>query len=371
VGLPPATAKEKPNAQYRMVDATFLHAMGVPIVRGREFTDADNQKSTAVSIVSEALAKIYWKGRDPVGTHILLEDASGAPRDVEVVGVSGSMRESALDDPATPSVFVPVWQVQPGLARFLAGNFFWTVRTKALTGVHLRHEVAAVDGDVAVAESTMDQYMERALGRQRFSLRMLVAFALAGMLLAGTGLYSLIAYSTRQRTREIGIRIAMGARLYDVTGLVVRQALGLAVAGVMAGILAAWAGRRVIAPLLFEVSANDAWTLSLAGVAILALATVAAYLPARRAGRVDPAVKPRGLRYLDDHTKEACLRFCRAGAGLAALAHEFLFGLDGRLSLLDLAPFAGRHSQLKMALRAPRRGHQLTRSQFEPLDVLG
>jgi predicted permease len=291
-GQPPVTDKEKPTAQYRMIDATFFRAMRVPIVSGREFTDRDNQNSRGVVIISEALAKLYWKDRDPVGTHILLEDSEG-PRDAEVVGVSRSMRETALEEPATPSVYVPIWQVPRGLTRFLASNFFWAVRTNALTGGHLRREIAVVDADVAMAESTMDQSMDKALGRQRFSLRVLVAFAMAGMLLAGSGLYALIGYSTAQRTREMGIRLAMGARQRNVAGLVVWQALGLAVAGVTLGTVAAWVGARLIAPLLFEVGPHDAWTLCAAGVAMVAIALVAAYEPARRAGRVDPATALR------------------------------------------------------------------------------
>jgi len=285
-GRPPATEKEKPTAQYRMIDATYFRAMRAPMVRGREFTDRDNQNGRSVVIVSEALANLYWKDRDPVGTHILLED-SGGPRDVEVVGVAGSMREMALDQPATPCVYVPIWQVPPALTRFVAANFFWTVRTGAVAGKHLRQEIAAVDADVAMAESTMDQYMEKALGRQRFSLRILGAFALSGILLAGSGLYALISYSTAQRGREMGIRLAMGAQARSVAGLVVRQALGLAIAGVALGTVAAWVSSRLIAPLLFEVSPHDWWTFSAGGVAIMALAAIAAYVPAQRAGRVD------------------------------------------------------------------------------------
>ncbi len=292
-GQPPATEKEKPTAQYRMIDGSYFRAMRVPMIRGREFTDRDGQNSAHVAIISEALAKLYWKDRDPVGTHMLLEDNPDGPRDVEVVGVAASTRESALDEPTAPCVYVPIWQLRPQLTRFLASNFFWTVRTKGLTGGQLRQQIAAVDADVAVAESTMNQYMEKALGRQRFSLRMLGAFALAGMLLAGSGLYALIAYSTRQRTREMGIRLAMGARLVNVTMLVARQALELAIVGVVIGVVAAWTGARLIAPLLFEVSPHDAWTLIAAGVAMVSIAPVAAFLPALRAGRVDPATALR------------------------------------------------------------------------------
>jgi putative ABC transport system permease protein len=291
-GQPPATEKEKPTSQYRMIDTGFFRTMRAPILRGRDFNDAD-QHGRDVVIISEALAKLYWKDRDPVGTHIRLEDSGATPREAEVVGVSRAMRESALDEPATACVFVPIWQVPPAIARFLANNFFWAVRGNAAVASRFRQEIAAVDADVAMAESSMDEYVQKALGRQRFSLRILAAFALAAMLLAGSGLYALIAYSTAQRTREMGIRLAMGAQLRNVAGLVVRQALGLAMAGVVLGTAAAWAAARLIAPLLFEVSPHDALTLSAAGIAMVAVATVASYVPARRAGRVDPVMALR------------------------------------------------------------------------------
>jgi putative ABC transport system permease protein len=292
-GQAPATEKEKPNAQYRMIDSSFFRAMGVPVLRGRDFTDHDNQQGRAVVIVSETLARLYWKDRDPVGTHVRMEDNSGAPRDAEVVGVAGSMRESALDQPTSPSIYVPIGQVPPDLARFLTNNFFWAVRTNLAAGARLRQEIAAVDADVAMSESTMDQYMQKALGRQRFSLRILGAFAVAALLLAASGLYALVAYSTAQRTREMGIRLAMGAQLRNVVGLVVRQALGLALAGVVLGTAGAWAAARLIAPLLFDVSPHDALTLSGAGVVMVAVAAVASYTPARRASRVDPVTALR------------------------------------------------------------------------------
>jgi putative ABC transport system permease protein len=291
-GQPPATEKEKPTSQYRMIDTGFFRTMRAPILRGRDFNDAD-QHGRDVVIISEALARLYWKDRDPVGTHIRLEDSGATPREAEVVGVSRAMRESALDEPATACVFVPIWQVPPAIARFLANNFFWAVRGNAAVASRFRQEIAAVDTDVAMAESSMDEYVQKALGRQRFSLRILAAFALAAMLLAGSGLYALIAYSTAQRTREMGIRLAMGAQLRNVAGLVVRQALGLAMAGVVLGTVAAWAAARLIAPLLFEVSPHDALTLSAAGIAMVAVATVASYVPARRAGRVDPVMALR------------------------------------------------------------------------------
>jgi putative ABC transport system permease protein len=292
VGQPPATAKEKPTSHYRMIDSSYFRVMGTPILGGRDFTDHDNQHGQPVAIISQALAQTYWKDRDPVGTRIHVEDNSAGGRDVEVVGVAASLREIALDQPPTPTLYIPIAQVPPDLARFLTNNFFWAVRTNAAT-VRLRQEIAAVDPDVAVSESTMDQYRDKAVGRQRFSLRILGAFAVAALLLAASGLYALVAYSTAQRTREMGIRLAMGARLRNVAGLVVRQALGLAICGVAIGTGAACAAAKLIAPLLFEVDPHDTLTLLGAGLALAAAAAAASYVPARRAGRVDPVTALR------------------------------------------------------------------------------
>jgi putative ABC transport system permease protein len=292
VGQPALTEKEKPTSNYRMIDSSYFRAMGTPIVRGRNFTDADDQHGQNVVIISEPLAKLYWKDRDPVGTHVRVEDNLGSSRDAEVVGVARGMREQALDQPATPSLYVPIRQVPAGLARFLTNNYFWVVRTN-VAGAHLRQALAAVDADVAVSQTSMDEYVQKALGRHRFSLRMLTVFALAAMLLAGSGLYALIAYSTAQRAREMGIRLAMGAGLRSVASLVVRQALALAATGVVLGTVTAWAAARLIAPLLFEVSPHDAITMSGAGVMMVVVAAAASFVPARRAARVDPATALR------------------------------------------------------------------------------
>jgi ABC-type antimicrobial peptide transport system permease subunit len=221
------------------------------------------------------------------------DNGSRGPREVEVVGVVRSMRETALDQPPTPIVYVPIWQVPNDLGRFLTNNFFWIMRTNAPLGTQLRQQIAAVDADAAMVESPMDQYMDRALGKQRFSLRILLTFAVAALLLAASGLYALVSYATAQRTREMGIRLAMGARLCNVAGLVVRQALGLAVGGVVLGTAGAWAAAKLIAPLLFEVSPHDALTLWVAAVALIVVAAGASYAPARRAGRVDPVIALR------------------------------------------------------------------------------
>jgi putative ABC transport system permease protein len=289
-GDPPVTVQEKPGAQYRMIDPGYFRAMQIPLLRGRDFTDRDTAGAPAVAIVSDAAAKLYWKGRDPVGSRIRLEDSPNGPREVEVVGVAGAVRELALEKPAVPCVFVAIPQVPPHLTRFLTNNFFWAVRTSpgASVAQAVRREIQAVDTDVAAAEGSMERYVDQALAARRFTLRIFTAFAIAALLLAGGGLFALVSYATAQRTREIGIRVALGARSHDVSGMVLRQGVALAAIGVSVGSVAAWSLARYAAPLLFEVNAGDGATLAASAALMVAIAAVASWAPARKAARIDP-----------------------------------------------------------------------------------
>jgi len=233
---------ERPTADYRMTDPTYFQAMRIPILRGRGFTEQDNAQHGGVAVISDEAVKLYWKGRDPVGSHILLQDNSKAPRDVEVVGVSGSVRENGIDKPPSVCIFVPIPQIPPVLARFLTNNFFWAIRTRPGIDVarQVRAEIQAVDSDVAAADSPMERYVEAALAARRFSLRILAAFALAAVLLAGGGLYALISYGMAARTREIGIRVAMGARPRQIGAMALRQGAVLSAVGVAIGTACSW-----------------------------------------------------------------------------------------------------------------------------------
>ncbi len=295
-GQPPVSLKEKPTAQYRMIDPTYFGAMQIPIVRGRNFTERDNASGSSVVIVSEMLAKVYWKGRDPVGSHLKVEDNSGRARDVEVVGVSGNVRELALDQPPTVCLFVPIPQIPVDLTRFLTNNFFWAIRRQPGLNVasQVRREILAVDADVAASESSMESYVDLAMGTRRFSLRLLTTFALAALLLAGGGLYALVSYGTAHRRREIAIRMALGARPGEVVGLVLRQGVSLAAAGVLVGTACGWAGSKYVGSLLFEIGAHDAAAIGGSGAVMVAVAAAASWFPARRAAGVDPAEALRG-----------------------------------------------------------------------------
>jgi putative ABC transport system permease protein len=289
-GDPPPSDKDKPSTNYRMIDGTYFAAMSIPLLRGRGFSEHDNENAPPVAIVSQALARRYWGDRNPVGTHILLNDRPSGARDVEVVGVSGLVREQTLDQPPTPCLFVPLAQVQPHLVRFAANNMFWAIRTRpgAALDAEVRRQIHQVDGDVAALLAPMQFYLDKSSGTQRFSLRILAAFALAALLLAASGLYALVSYSTAQRTREIGVRMALGARAPQVAGLIMRQGMSLVAIGVALGAAGSWAASGYLSTLLFEISAHDPATLAVAAMAMLAAGAAACYAPVRRALSADP-----------------------------------------------------------------------------------
>jgi predicted permease len=285
--------KAGPGGEYRMIDPGYFAAVGIPITRGRGILPSDTGQTQSVALVSESAVRRYWPNENPVGAHILLDDNSPA-RDVEVVGVAGDVRGLTLEEEPMVCVYVPFTQIPSGLVRFVANNFFWAARTSQAPmtlGPALRREVQAVDADVAAAATLpMTQYLDRSLAARLFGVQVLAAFAAAALLLAATGLYALISYSVTQRLREIGVRIALGARSWDVVFLVMREGVGLAVAGVLIGVIGAIAVTRTMSALLFNVSARDPGVLAGVCMLLIAVAAAASYLPARRAVRVDPMV---------------------------------------------------------------------------------
>jgi putative ABC transport system permease protein len=297
VGRPPASDKGKPVAHYRAIDSGYFHTMGIPILRGRDISEADTSKTASVAIVSEALARQYWPDENPVGQHVKLDDSAGPARELEVIGVSGDIRAMELDQDPTPIMFIALAQAPQDAVRFIANNLFWVVKTStepmSLANT-VRREIHAVDGDVAAASTlTMEQYMERSVNARRFSLEILGIFAAAALLLAATGLYALLSHSAAHRTREIGVRMALGARPSDVLRLIVGQGLSLAALGVVIGGAGALTLSSIITAMLFNVAPRDPVTLIGVSVMLLAVAAGASYVPARRALRVDPVTALR------------------------------------------------------------------------------
>jgi len=268
------------------VGPEYFEAMGLPILRGRGFTDADREGSPNVAVVTQSIAKRLWPGEDPIGKQV--RQAAGSPV-ITVVGLVGDIhfREHRQ---VTPMIIRPYRQ---GLAQ---GNL--VIRTRAELGAVLpaiRRAVQAVTPDAALVDArTMDDVIAPQLVQPRLNALLLSAFGFAALLLAAIGLYGIMASAVSQQTRELGVRLALGATPDRLRAMVLRQALTVAATGALAGLLAALAGSRLLTTMLFEVSPIDPVALLGACGLLLAVALLAAYVPARRATKVDPVV---ALRY--------------------------------------------------------------------------
>ena len=297
VGHPPGKRENVPEAQYRMASPGYFSSMGIVIKQGRGFSETDTANATAVVAVSETLAKKFFPGANPIGAEMLLEDNGGASRKVEIVGVVSDVRQTTLDSAPTFDIYVPIRQAQKAAAPFLANNQFWVVKTVgdplALAEV-FRRELRSVDADIPTFNvRTGDQYLDGAISQRRFTMSLVTAFAIAGLLLAAGGIYAVVSYTVSLRTREIAIRMALGARRADILRLVVGQGMTLVGAGLAAGLVATLIVTRLLASLLFGVGATDPMTFTAVPVLLAAAALTACLAPAMRAARVLPMMALR------------------------------------------------------------------------------
>jgi putative ABC transport system permease protein len=282
--------------RYRAVGEDYFHTLQIPMLQGRAFNIRDTASAPAVAIVSESLARKYWPGENPVGKR-LKPDFKGSPS-CTVVGVAGDVRHWGADVDTEPTAYYPYTQVPDTIRPLLEANMAIAVRS-SLGGSVLLHSVrsavAGVDPNVPVYEvKTMDSMVADAGSLRRFDLSLLVTFSGLALALAAIGVYAVMAYSVSQRTKEIGIRIALGARSQDVFRLILQQGARLAIAGVVVGVTAAFFLRKIMASLLYGLSANDPIILSVVPLVIVLVVLLACYLPARRATKVDSMVT---LRY--------------------------------------------------------------------------
>jgi predicted permease len=266
----------------------YFKAFGIPIIRGRAFTDADRENTEQVAVVSEAVARRMWPNQDPIGKRIHYWSRDDkTPR--TVIGVVGDVRLRALRE-STPAVFLPWHQTN-----FWQGNF--AVRTTGPIESLLpamRRETIATNGQLNLwYAKSMDDLLAAPLAQPRMSALLMTAFGLAALLLAAIGLYGVMASVVRESTREIGIRMALGAAPERLRSDVLGRALGVAGAGAVVGILIALGASRVLAGLLYEVSPTDPVALAAACVVLLIVVSIAAYVPARRATKIDPALALR------------------------------------------------------------------------------
>jgi putative ABC transport system permease protein len=290
-GIPDPPPDQRPDVIFRAIGPGYFSTMGIPLVRGRDFAEQDTADTTLAVIVSEKTARHYWPNSDPIGKRL----KNGATTDEgpwrTVIGVVKDVRQNDFVAEPKMQMYFSYRQL-----RNLKPNAL-VVRT-AVDPMSLapavRNAIWAVDKDQPVSNmNSMEEVVSRAVARQRFSMLLLAIFAGVALVLAAVGIYGVMSYTVAQQTREIGIRMALGAQRGDVLKMTVLQGLKLVAIGLVVGLVAAFVLTRVMASLLFGISATDPLTfLTISGV-LLGVALLASYIPALRATRVDPMIALR------------------------------------------------------------------------------
>jgi putative ABC transport system permease protein len=287
-GRTPRTPQDQTDEQLRIVSDGYFAAMRVPIVEGREFSPRDTREAPRVAVVNDAFARKHFPGARAIGARITFSKAE--PRWYQIVGVAGNVKHRGLDAADRPELYVPY--KQPIFDSWTVRPMYVVVRTAGdpmAAASIVRREVARLDPDQPIADvRTMDARIEESLAGRQFSMVLLALFAAFALGLAAVGLYGVMAYGVSRRTREIGVRIALGAQRSDVLRLIVARGMALAAAGTALGIGAAAGVTRVISGLLFGVQPLDPATFAVVTGVLLAAAFAASYLPARAATRVEP-----------------------------------------------------------------------------------
>ncbi|MEK6323110.1 MAG: ABC transporter permease [Acidobacteriota bacterium] len=290
-GRPPAPAGDPNISGPRWISSDYFKVMGISLLRGRGLTERDGSNAPRVVVINEALARAYWPDEDPIGKRVAFDRTNNAPNWREIVGVVRDVKHSALDASSKAEMYIPFTQ---------SPSFFMTMVVRT-TGDPLnlvaaaRNEVLAVKADQPISNiHTMEELLSNSIAQRRFNMLLLSIFAGVALVLSAVGIYGVMSYSVAQRTHELGVRMALGAQTSHVVSLVVKQGMTLALAGVGIGLAAAFALTRIMASLLYGVSATDPMTFSVIAVLLASVALLACYLPARRATKVDPMI---ALRY--------------------------------------------------------------------------
>ncbi len=288
-GQVPQRSANTPRALTSRISPGYFGAMGTRLVAGRDFTEQDDQTAVRVAIVNETFARRFWPAEDPIGKRFSISDPEGPKW--QVIGVAQDGKYAGLTEDPRPFVYRPVWQSYAGATNLI-------VRSQADQQkmiVALRSELQQMDSQLPISGAkTLVDHMSLPLLPARVAASVLGSFGVLALVLAAIGIYGVMSYGVSRRTREIGIRMALGAEGRDVMSMVLRQGMTLAGVGVVIGLLAAFALTRVMTSLLYGVSATDPATFAAIALLLTAVALLACYIPARRATKVDPMI---ALRY--------------------------------------------------------------------------
>lgn len=284
-------------AEEMLVSPEYFRALGIPLMKGRFFSPADRvegEKDPMIVIINDTMAKQYFSGKDPIGSRIQTGDPNPNSRWETVVGVVGDVKYSGLDAAPGPTIYVPYtengwvgWSREMYLVIRGTGNMTDLVPT-------IRGKLASIDSTIPLGQiRTMQELLDESLGEQRFRTWLITAFAALALLLSAIGLYALVSYSVSQRTREIGIRVALGAQRSHILTMVLKEALHLLVFGLLLGLVGALLVTRIIQSLLYSTSAIDALSFAATSLTLIIVALLACYIPARCATKVDPLIALR------------------------------------------------------------------------------
>jgi putative ABC transport system permease protein len=278
----------QPSAAWRIISPGYHRTLGIPL-RGRDFDERDTVSSPPVTIISEEMARRYWPGEDPIGKTVFIGSFGGRER--TIIGVAGDVRSFGLDTEPGAMVYIPI------SVAALWNQFSLTVRTRTepmAQASAVRGALRSIDSNAPVYDiQTVEQLLSDSLGSRRFNMFLLGSFAGVALLLASVGLFGVMAYLVSQRTREIGVRLALGARPRDVFQLVIGRGMLLALIGTAVGLAGAFGLARFLETLLFQIRSTDALTFAVVPALLLGVALLACYIPARRATKVDPMVALR------------------------------------------------------------------------------
>ena len=290
-GLPIPGPGEFPHPDRHTISTAYLTAMGIPLLRGRNFSDSDNETAPDVALINSTMARRFWADGDPIGKRFLWGHPDTDKKWFTIVGVVADTKLYGLDNPARLEIYYPYLQRPNSDMNLVVRS---AVDPSSLTA-SIRAAVAAIDKDQPIfAVHTMQELVDDSISTRRLTLVLLGIFSALALILAAIGIYGVVAYSVALRTQEIGIRMALGAQSQDVLRLVLGQGARIAFFGVAIGLAAAAALARLLSSLLFSVSASDPITFATVAVLLIAVALLACYIPARRALRVDPII---ALRY--------------------------------------------------------------------------